>query len=82
MQRTPQKWPRRWSNSRARPRTPRAERKVVAKPKFGRPKNYVFQYRAPTKTFNLRLQFKKSDVDRTEVIAALEGIIAELRKSY
>jgi ParB family chromosome partitioning protein len=57
-------------------------RKVVAKPKFGRPKNYVFQYRAPTKTFNLRLQFKKSDVDRTEVIAALEGIIAELRKSY
>jgi ParB family transcriptional regulator, chromosome partitioning protein len=57
-------------------------RKVVAKPKFGRPRNYVFQYRAPTKTFNLRLQFKKSDVDRTEVIAALEGIIAELRKSY
>ena len=57
-------------------------RKVVAKPKFGRPKNYVFQYRAPTKTFNLRLQFKKSDVDRTEVIAALDGIIAELRKSY
>jgi len=63
------------------PITREQARKVVAKPKFGRPRNYVFQYRAPTKTFSLRLQFKKSDVDRTEVIAALEGIIAELRKA-
>jgi ParB family chromosome partitioning protein len=55
---------------------------AVARPKFGRPKAYVFQYKAPTRTFSLRLQFKKSDVDRTEVIAALEGIIAELRRSY
>ena len=55
-------------------------RKIAAKPKPGRPKAFVFQYRPPTKTFNLRLQFKRSDVDRTEVIAALEGIIAELRK--
>ncbi len=56
-------------------------RAAVAKPKFGRPKAFVFQYRPPTKAFNLRLQFKRSDVDRTEVIAALEAIIAELRKS-
>jgi len=55
-------------------------RKATAKPKPGRPKAFLFQYRPPTKNFNLRLQFKKSDVDRTEVIAALEGIIAELRK--
>jgi len=39
----------------------------------------VFQYRAPAKTFNLKLQFKKSDVDRTEVIAALESILTELK---
>jgi ParB family chromosome partitioning protein len=45
----------------------------------GRPKAFVFQYRPPAKTFNLRLQFRKSDVERSEVIAALEGIIAELR---
>jgi ParB family chromosome partitioning protein len=45
-----------------------------------RKKPYVFQYRPPTKLFQLRLQFKKTDVGRTEVIAALEGIIAELRK--
>jgi ParB family chromosome partitioning protein len=59
----------------------RAEaRKLGAKPKTGRPRAFVFQYRPPTKSFRLRLQFKKSDVDRTEVIAALEAIIAELRK--
>jgi ParB family chromosome partitioning protein len=48
--------------------------------RVGRPKAFVFQYRPPTKTFNLRLQFRKSDVDRTEVIAALESIISELRR--
>lgn len=56
-------------------------RRVTAKPKPGRPKAFVFQYRPPAKTFNLRLQFKKSDVDRAEVIEALEGIIEELRKN-
>ena len=55
-------------------------RKAVAAKKPGRPKAFVFQYRPPTKSFNLRLQFKKSEVDRTEVIAALEAIIADLRK--
>lgn len=56
-------------------------RKVAARPKPGRPKAFVFSYRPPTKAFNLKLQFRKGDVDKTEVIAALEGIIAELRKS-
>jgi hypothetical protein len=41
----------------------------------------VFSYRPPTKTFNLKLQFKKSEVDKKEVISALQGIIEELRKS-
>ena len=54
-------------------------RKVAAKPKPGRPKAFVFSYRPPAKTFSLKLQFKKSDVDKKEVIEALEGIIAELR---
>ncbi len=56
-------------------------RKVAAKPKPGRPKAFVFKYLPPAKTFSLKLQFKKSEVDKTEVIAALEGIIADLRKS-
>ena len=50
-------------------------------PKLGRPKAFVFQYRPPAKTFNLRLQFRKSDVDRGEVISALEEIIRELRQN-
>lgn len=57
-------------------------RKIVSKPRPGRPKAFVFQYRPPTRTFKLRLQFRKSDVDRTELIAALESIIAELRKGH
>lgn len=61
--------------------TREAARKAAAKPKPGRPKSYVFQYRPPAKTFNLRLQFRKADVPRDEVIAALEDIIAELRAS-
>ncbi len=58
-----------------------ARKATAPKPKPGRPKAFVFQYRPPTKAFNLRLQFRKGDVDRTEVIAALEAIIADLRKS-
>ncbi len=55
-------------------------RKVAAKPKPGRPKAFVFNYKAPAKTFSLKLQFKKSDVDKKEVIEALEGILVDLRK--
>jgi ParB family chromosome partitioning protein len=47
--------------------------------KVGRPKAFVFQYKAPTKAFSLKLNFRKSDVPKDEVISALEGILAELR---
>lgn len=63
------------------PVTREQARKVAAKPKPGRPKAFIFQYRPPAKTFNLRLQFKKSDVDKAEVISALEAIIEDLRKN-
>ena len=55
-------------------------RRETAKPKAGRPKAYVFSYKAPTKAFRLQLRFSKSRVDRDEVIEALEGIIRELRQ--
>jgi ParB family chromosome partitioning protein len=55
-------------------------RKVAAIPKPGRPKAFVFQYRPPTKTFRLRLQFRKADVRPADVIEALEGIIDDLRR--
>jgi ParB family chromosome partitioning protein len=60
--------------------TREAVRKETAKPKAGRPKHYTFSYKAPTKAFNLQLRFSKSRVNRDEVIAALEGIIDELRQ--
>ena len=59
--------------------TREAVRKETAKPKPGRPKAYVFSYKAPTKAFKLQLRFTKTRVDRDEVIAALQEIIKELR---
>ena len=47
--------------------------------KVGRPKAFVFQYKAPTKAFSLKLNFRKSDVPKDEVISALEAIISDLR---
>ena len=55
-------------------------RDATAKPKPGRPKSYVFAYRPPDKTFNLKLSFGKSRASRDEVIGALEAILRELRK--
>jgi ParB family transcriptional regulator, chromosome partitioning protein len=60
--------------------TREAIRKETAAPKPGRPKSYVFSYKAPTKAFKLQLRFTKSRVDRNEVITALENIIEELRR--
>jgi ParB family chromosome partitioning protein len=60
--------------------TREAVRKETSRPKAGRPKAYVFSYRAPTKAFKLQLRFAKARVDRDEVIGALQAIIEELRK--
>ena len=62
--------------------TREAARKETAKPKAGRPKAYVFSYKAPTKAFKLQLRFTKSKVDRDEVIAALQEIIRELKSQH
>lgn len=56
-------------------------RQVVTRPKAGRPKNYTFAYRPPTKQFNLKLHFTKSKVQKDEIIGALEAILQELRNS-
>ena len=54
-------------------------RALAAKQRPGRPRAFVFKYLPSTKAFNLRLSFRKSKVDHTEIIAALEAIIGELR---
>jgi len=55
-------------------------REATAKPKAGRPKQYVFAYRPPTKAFNLKLSFSKSRATRDEIIDALEAILRDLRE--
>jgi ParB family chromosome partitioning protein len=54
-------------------------RDAAVKPKIGRPKAYTFQYKAPTKAFTLKLNFRKSQVERAEIISALENILDSLR---
>lgn len=54
--------------------------KSKAAPKRGRPKAYTFSYRAPTKDFTFSLSFRKSDVEKAEVIQTLEAILDDLRK--
>ena len=56
-------------------------RKETAKPELGRPKAFVFAFKPPTKAFDLRLSFKKSKVEKDEIIDALENIIRELRSN-
>jgi ParB family chromosome partitioning protein len=53
-------------------------RKETAKP-TARPKSFIFNFRPPTKTFALRMSFRKGRVDKGEIIEALENIIKELR---
>lgn len=49
--------------------------------KRGRPKSFTFNYRAPTKAFSFSLSFKKSEVEKAEVIKTLETILEELRSA-
>jgi hypothetical protein len=59
--------------------TRQSARQETAKGKPGRPKSYVFAFRPPTKAFDLRLSFRKSKVEPSEIIEALENIIRELK---
>ena len=56
-------------------------RAAAAKKKLGRPKVFTFKYVPPTKTFNLSLKFRKSRVNRNEIITALTEIIDEPKRS-
>ena len=55
-------------------------RKETQKPKAGRPKAFTWNFRAPNKTFNLRLSFNKKNASKDDIITALENILDELRK--
>src|SRR5687768_10235553 len=56
-------------------------RAETAKPKSGKPRQFVFSFKPPAKTFQLRMSFKKGRVEKAEIIEALEAIIRELRSA-
>jgi len=58
-----------------------AVRKDTAKqhPHRGRPKAFVFNYRPATKSFSMKLLFRKGTVEKSEIIETLEQILSELR---
>ncbi len=57
-------------------RARKAARRPAAKP---RRKPYTFKFRAPDKTYSLSVSFRRSTVDRGDLIAALEEILEGLR---
>jgi ParB family chromosome partitioning protein len=56
-------------------------RAETAKAKANKARPFVFAFKAPTKTFQLRMSFRKGRVEKAEIIAALENIIRELKAS-
>ena len=46
----------------------------------GRRKPFVYNFKAPDKSFSLALKFKQTQVSKNELISALENILTELRQ--
>lgn len=61
--------------------TRRRAREAAAGRRRGRTRPFVYRYASPNRTFSLRLAFRKTRVPRDQLIAALEGIIDDLRRS-
>lgn len=65
----------------ARSRMTRVDvRKTAARPAAARRRPFAYRYVAPSKAFSVRLQFRKSRVERDELIQALEELLTELRQ--
>ncbi len=45
----------------------------------GRRKPHTFKFRSPDRSYSLSLSFRKSEVDRSDLISALERVLDELR---
>jgi ParB family transcriptional regulator, chromosome partitioning protein len=58
----------------------RAARKDSAAPE-SRPRPYIFEYRPADEKFRIRIQFRKSNVPREELLAALRAAIAEIENA-
>lgn len=58
----------------------RRMRKGRKKSSSRRRKPYVFKFRSPDKSYNLSLTFRQTEVDRRDLIHALEEILRQLRE--
>jgi ParB family chromosome partitioning protein len=47
--------------------------------KNGRRRPYVFKFKSPDKSYSLALTFRQSEVDKDDLVRALEQILADLR---
>lgn len=59
----------------------KATSKQPEKPKGGRPKNFVFQLNEKDLPFAFSMTFKKPDVEKAEIIAAVRAILQKLESS-
>jgi len=48
--------------------------------KGGRRRPYVFKFKSPDRSYNLSMTFRQSEVDKEDLIRALEQILLDLRK--
>lgn len=48
--------------------------------KNGRRRPYVFRFKSPDKSYSLSLTFRQSEVDKDDLVRALEQILADLRR--
>ncbi len=58
----------------------RATRPRLTRSGAGRRKPYVFRFRDPDRSFDLSLTFRRSTVDRSDLIEALETILEKLKQ--
>jgi ParB family chromosome partitioning protein len=47
----------------------------------GRPRGFVFNFRAPDQKFTLNLRFRRAEVSKSEIISTLQDLIRSLRNS-
>jgi ParB family transcriptional regulator, chromosome partitioning protein len=56
----------------------RATAKQAEKPKAGRPKNFVFSLKEKDLPFSFNMTFRKSSVEKEEIVSALRAVLARL----
>lgn len=61
--------------------TLRMDRRAATPSRPARRAPYVFKFRSPDRKYSLALQFRQSEVDRADLIRALESVLEDLRQA-